>query len=93
MKIRHDPPVPPVSKSFESNANDEEQRRRLPPRWPHKSGEKRIPETKQMNVKAKRGKPISEAVGKTVIYTKNRKGGVVMKTIPQEDGQSLDCKA
>lgn len=93
IKPRHDPPVPPVSKSFESHANDEEQRRRLPPRWPIVSGEK-----PQKPIKKAEEKPATdsdahvEAVP-TVIYQKGPKGKVILKTIPEEEGHSIDLRA
>lgn len=94
MKIRHDPPVPPVSKSFESHANDEEERRRLPPRWPHKSGEKQPPaKAKKADVGSTHAEADDVKSKPTVIYTKTPKGKIVLKTIPDQEGQSLDLKA
>lgn len=95
MRIRpkHNPPVQPVSMSFGPHANDEEQRRRLPPRWPHVSGEK-PPKALKKAQSPKQGTADDgvEAVP-TIIYQKTAKGEVVLKTIPEDDGHSLDCRA
>ncbi len=95
IKPRQDPPVPPVTKSFESHANDEEERRRLPPRWPHKSGEKPASVSKKTERKRRPDQDDGVKSVPTVIYAKDGKGGVVLKTIPEDagEGQSLDCKA
>ena len=91
MKVRHDPPVPPVSKTFDANANDEETRRKLPPRWPHVSGEK-PPASKKTEAKRRDADADDGKVVPTVIYQPAGKGKVTLKTIPEDDGGTLDVR-
>lgn len=92
IKPRHEPPVPPVSKSFESQANDEEARRKLPPRWPHVSGEKPPKPAKKAEEKPVHTQNSGTKIVPTVIYQKTPKG-VVLKTIPKDDdGHSIECR-
>lgn len=92
IKPRHDPPVPPVSKAFESHANDEEERRRLPPRWPIVSGEKPPkPAKKEEEKRSQSGDDGVKAIP-TVIYQKAPNGTCTLKIIPEDKGHLIECR-
>ena len=93
MDVKHTPLVPPVSKTFDTSAHDEEARRRLPPRWPLVSGEK-PPRPKKVSTPPHVVEDDGVEAIPTVIYQPAGNGKVVLKTIPEDasEGQSIDLR-
>ncbi len=80
--------VTAVSDTGASNPDSEDDRRRLPPRWPLESGEKGADKpVQQTSTKPTPEKPKKKApdphAGEPVRYTKNGKNEVVVQTVPE----------